>query len=333
MAPQQLSRTERVHATLRGEPVDRPAWSLWRHFYDRESSAEELASAMLDWVGRHRFDFLKVNPRAHYHVEGWGVRYAYSGQPEERPQRTQHAIHQPSDWAKIRPLEPTDGALSEQLDALRRIRDALGAEVPFVETVFSPLMVAGYLVGSDDQLIRDLREHPSAVHAALEAIAETFAAFVPACLGAGAAGVFFATTWATPLKVTGEEYATFGRPYDLRVLSAAQAGWLNILHVCGEQIMLLDFADYPVHAFSWAATTPSNPLLATARARLPGALIGGLSHAALTADTPTQAEQEARAARAQTRAAARWFLGPACSIPPASREANIRAAARAVGIE
>ena len=31
---------ERLQATIRGEAVDRPAWSLWRHFYETEATAE-----------------------------------------------------------------------------------------------------------------------------------------------------------------------------------------------------------------------------------------------------------------------------------------------------
>lgn len=325
-----LSPLERIRATWRGEPLDRPAWSLWRHFYDQERTAEALAGAMLAWRNAYAFDLLKVNPRAHYHVEGWGVRYAYPGRPDQRPERLEYPVHQPGDWAKIRPLDPTAGALGEQLEALALIRRGLGAEVPFVETVFSPLMVASYLVGSDEQLRRDLRLHPLEMHAALEAIAETFAGFATACLEAGAAGLFFATTWATPDKLGADEYAVFGRPYDLRVLAAAREGWLNLLHVCGERVLLLALADYPVQAFSWAARSPTNPGLAEARVRLPGMLVAGLSHAALLADDPTQAEQEARQALADSGGRG-WALGPACSIPPTSHDENIRAAGRAIG--
>lgn len=329
---EQLSPRERIQATLRGDRVDRPAWSLWRHFYDRESTAEELAEAMLAWRERYRFDFLKVNPRAHYHVEPWGVEYVHAGSERDRPRRVRAAVLDHSDWERIVTVDPAGGALGEQLAALRAIETRLGGDVPFVETIFSPLMVAGYLVESDEQLLQDLREHPLAVHAALQAITDTFAAFARLCLEAGAEGIFFATTWASHEVLDVDEYDEFGRYYDLQVLEAVQEGRLNILHVCGEENMLLDLADYPVHAFSWATRGRDNPTLESAQVGLPGVLIGGLSQDSLTREDPAAVEEEARAALEQSGGLG-WMLGPACSIPADARDENIRAAGRAIGVE
>ena len=39
----EMSRRERVQAAVRGDQLDRVPWSLWRHFYERESTAEQLA--------------------------------------------------------------------------------------------------------------------------------------------------------------------------------------------------------------------------------------------------------------------------------------------------
>ena len=163
----------------------------------------------------------------------------------------------------------------------------------------------------------------------LDVIARTFAPFAAACLEAGADGLFFATRWATGTLLTAEEYAEFGRPYDLRVLEAVRGAPFTILHVCDSSNMLLDLADYPVQAWNWAVTDPSNPTLRDA-AGLPGMRIGGLSNEALTADDPAEAAREAEAA--WTLAGDRgWALGGNCTIPTTSRDANIRAAGRAIG--
>ena len=55
-----MTKRERVEAALRGQPTDRPAWSLWRHFYAAESTADQLAERMLDWVGQYPFDFPNI---------------------------------------------------------------------------------------------------------------------------------------------------------------------------------------------------------------------------------------------------------------------------------
>jgi uroporphyrinogen decarboxylase len=296
-----MTKRERVAAALRGEPTDRPAWSLWRHFYAAESTADQLAESMLSWVRQYPFDFLKVNPRAQYHVEPWGARYRYSGREHERPERLDYPIKTADDWERLEPRGLDAPALAEQLEALRKI----GA---------------------------GLRGRPAAVHHGLDAIARTFAPFAEACLEAGADGIFFATTrWASRDYLTPAEYAEFGRPYDLRVLDAVRGAEFNILHVCDSHNMLLDLADYPVQAFNWAATDPTNPTISQA-ARLPGLRIGGLSAEALTSSDPAQARQEAEAARAQAGDRG-WALGPSCSIPTTSQDENIRAAAGTIGVD
>jgi uroporphyrinogen decarboxylase len=343
-----MTKRERLQAAIRGQPTDRPPWSLWRHFYEAESTAEQLVGRMLSWVRTYEFDFLKVNPRAQYHVEGWGARYQYSGRQHDRPQLLDWPIKTVEDWERLEVLDLDSPALAEQLAGVRAIGEGLSGEVPFAETVFSPLAVAGYLVQDNQTLVRHLREHPSAVHQALDTITRTFAPFANACLAAGADGIFFATTrWASRDYLTYEEYAEFGRPYDLRVLEAVRGADFNILHVCDSHNMLLDpsagsepalsaakgrgLADYPVQAFNWAATDPTNPNLAAAAA-LPGLRIGGVSGDALTRPDTAQVIREVDAAREQA-GPARWALGPNCSIPTTSRDENIRAAGRAIGVE
>jgi len=66
-----MTRRERIRKTLLGEATDRPPVSFWRHFYHRESSAQELAEAMLEFRPTYDWDLMKVNPRASYHVEDW----------------------------------------------------------------------------------------------------------------------------------------------------------------------------------------------------------------------------------------------------------------------
>lgn len=320
------SHRERIEQVLAGGHPDRLPYAFWRHFYDQESSAQDLARAMVAWHREYDFDFLKVNPRAQYHVEPWGARFEYSGDPHERPRPVAFPVRTPEDLAAIPPVPPDAGALGEQLEALRLIRRELGPDVPMVATIFNPLSIAADLVGADATLVRWLRESPAAVEAALETITRTFIPFARACLEAGADGIFFATTTlATRNTLTEEEYLRFGRPYDLRVLAAVSSAWFNILHVCQENNMLYLLADYPVQAVNWAATSPTNPSPAAARARLGDkVIIGGVSHRALTAPDPEPALAEARRA-AEGTGGVRFILGPDCSIPTTTRPENLRA--------
>ena len=147
---------------------------------------------------------------------------------------------------------------------------------------------------------------------------------------AGADGLFFATThWASFDRLTAEQYAEFGRPYDLQVLAAVQDAPFNVLHVCKNHNMLEALVDYPVHAINWAVGSPGNATLPAARAYTNKCLVGGLRNETLREGRPADVAAEAAAAFSVTNGRA-WMLGPACSVPVNSPEANIRAARVAV---
>lgn len=315
---------ERVQAALRGQEVDRPPVSTWRHFYLEETSAPGLAQATLSFQQKFHWDFMKVNPRALYHGQAWGCQVEYSGQPTTGPRLVDYPVKSPADWVHIGVLSPHDGVLAEMLTALRLIKQGLQGEVPFVMTVFTPLAVAAYLAGSNENLLRHLREHPKELHGALEAIAATFARFVQGCLEAGASGLFFATTaWASYDLLTDAQYAEFGRPYDLRVLQAVSRAPFNILHVCRENNMLRALADYPVAAFNWNARHPSNPSLKEGQALSGKAVIGGIAERATLLRGPV-GDIVAEAQDALEQVGGRGFmLGPGCTFPAEVPEAHL----------
>jgi uroporphyrinogen decarboxylase len=322
----QMHKRERVRAALEGKPVDRPPISFWRHFFEKETSAAGLAEAMLGFQRTYDWDFMKVNPRACYHAEPWGCRFQFSGQPHIDPKLIEAAIKTPDDWRQIKPLAPTTGAFGEQLEALRRIKDGLHGEIPFVETIFTPLSVAGRLVGSDEAMRDHLGQYPERVHEALEAITVTFERFAKACLEVGVDGVFYATTgWATYDRLTDAEYEEFGRPYDVRVLKAVEGAPFNILHVCRSHNMLWKLMDYPAHAVNWATADPTNVDIGEVWQRCHRPVIGGVDHiGTLRQGTPEAVAAEVRSAVGQTREG--LLIGPGCSISPQTPEANLRAA-------
>lgn len=325
-----MSKKERVKAALQGKEVDRPPVSFWRHFFEKETSAEGLAEAMLGFQNRFDWDFMKVNPRACYHVEDWGCRFQFSGDPHIAPVMTEAAVQKVEDWKKITVLPPDKGSLGEQLQALKLIKAGLNDEIYFLETVFTPLSIAGRLVESEETLKEYMHKHPEAVHEALEKITETYRQFARACLDVGASGLFYATTaWASYELLTDEEYAEFGRPYDLKVLEAVQDAEFNLLHVCRGHNMLHKLADYPVHALNWASRDPSNPSLqeGTVYAK---AVVGGIDHRGiLQTGSPEEVVAQAKDAKEQT-GGVRWILAGECSIPTRTPERNLQAIREAV---
>jgi uroporphyrinogen decarboxylase len=315
---------ERVWATLRGDRPDRPPVSFWGHLYHRESSARDLADATLERQRDFGWDWVKLNPRKHYHVEDWGVRYRYSGR--EKPVREAWPVERGEDWGAILARPPDQGALAEQIEAVRLVRRDLPPDVPLIQTVFTPLAVLGEMVSAPGVLREHLDSHPGRVRDALEAVTSTYERYVPRLIDAGADGVYFATTsWGTRDWISPGEHRIWARPFDLRVLAAAAQAPFNVLHVCKANALLFEMADYPVRAFSYDATHPSNPSLAEALARVPGALMGGISHeGALQGGKADDLRGELRKGMEQT-GGLRWMVAPGCSIPPGTPAANLRA--------
>ncbi len=325
-----MSHRERVLACLAGDDVDRPPASMWRHFYAEETAPDTLAEAMLGFQREYDWDFMKVNPRASYHAEDWGLTMRAGG--DGSPEPVSWPVSEPAGWTRIEVLDPRAGVLGEQLTALRLIGDGLGGEVPFLMTVFTPLSIAARLVPSEETFVRHLREHPDEVRHALEVVTETFSRYTEACLDAGASGLFYATTsWATTDSLSLDEYNAHARPYDLRVLEAASDAGFNLLHVCRDNNMLADLGDYPVHAFNWDSRGEGNLSLAEGRATLaPKVVVGGLPHKDGLVDAAPEGLAREVAATTGAMGSGGWMLGTGCTFPPHTPEANVRAIAQEI---
>ena len=327
-----MNKKERVDAALRDEPVDRVPTSVWGHDFEREWSAQGLAEATVENFMRYDWDYVKVNPRASYHVEGWKVKVRPSGEKYKAPVFESTPIKSTSDWRRLRPLEPDHGVLGEQLKALQLINHSVGYDAYFVQTIFSPLGIAQYLAGGQSEpVLHTIREDRSAMHSALRVITETFTTFAIACLEYGASGIFYATNgWASQSLLTPDQYREFGEQYDLEFLDAIKRAKFNILHNCGTHIYFDQLASYPVHALSWAATEAGNPKLLDGHKRSGKAVMGGLSQqTTLKSGSPSQVRDEVAQAIEQTGGRS-LLLAPGCAIAPETPGKNLEAVRLAV---
>lgn len=312
-------------AAIRGEPVDRVPFSFWLHNFAREDSAGALVEETLRLHRTFDWDFLKPQSRYQCFAEMWGLEYRQAPDRAEWPVITRLPVRAAAELATLAPADPAKGALGEQLDALSAIRAAVGPDVPVVATVFAPLMVAQFMVpGGIEAVLRLAREDPAALERGLEAIAVTQEAFTRLLVAQGVDGIYYATNVATRSLLSAAEFRRFQRPYDRRILAAADALPFNIVHMCGGGILFEEFADYPVSVFSWA-TTPGNPTLSEVHRRTGRAVLGGLpgkpdirsmSREALVA--------RARASLAEM-AGRHHLLGPDCSINPDTPEELLHA--------
>jgi uroporphyrinogen decarboxylase len=330
MSEPTMTPRARVLTALRGGPVDRVPLSFWLHNFATENSAAGLADETCRLHATFGWDFLKPQSRAQCFAEMWGLRYAPSGERATQYTVTTTPLASAEDVARLRAVDPTTGALGEQLEALRTIRRRVGPDIPIIWTVFSPLMVLPFLVsGGRPRALALLRSDAGAVERGLGAIGETLRAYARAAVAAGADGLFYATNVATRAQMTAEECRRFQRPFDLPVLEAVASAPFNLLHVCGDDVHFDEFADYPVHAFSWALGS-GNPSLKEGARRTGRAVVGGLPAkphiASMTAE-----DLVARTTRAVDEMAGRSLLvGPDCSINPDTPEPLLAAVGAAV---
>ena len=326
-----MTHGERMRAVLAGGDVDRPAVSMWRHHFADERTPEGLAETTLAFQREFDWDFIKVNPRATYHAESFGM--AFRPLEDDHPEVVAPFVEAPSDWGKVEAQDLSNAVLADHLRALEAVVRGTAGDTPVLMTVFNPVSIAARFAPSGRAFGQHLREHFEEVAPALEAITETFVRFGRACLDRGAAGLFLATTaWATRKRLSEEEYARFARPYDLRVLAAVSEAPVNLLHVCQDQNMLAALADYPVRAFNWDVHGDGNASLLEGKGLVGDRpVIGGVPHGPALADATPEQTASWVAEVVETMGPRGWMLGPGCTFEPSVPEGNLRALREAVG--
>ena len=287
-----LTSKERVDRALKGQDVDRSPFSFWHHFLDASKPGEEHARATLAFHEKFHTDLVKV----------------MSDYPYPKPK---------AEWYVPREEK---NPFPQQIVALEKIRDGLGGQAYFVETMFNPWKVAENL-SSVDEVRRLQREKPQALLDALEAIAKSEANHARRSVEAGAAGVFVAIANAQDGTMTQDDYAKFSEPFDKMVLDAVRSAPLNILHLHGDKVYLDRFYQgWPAQAINYSAHGTGVPI-AQVRAKYSGVILGGLDE--VNYRKLTRLDLKRQWADARKSAGAKFILTPGCSVPNDSTDEEL----------
>lgn len=326
---QRMTHRERIQATLRGEKVDRPAISFWFHFPNRDRTSEGLAQATIEFQKQYDVDFIKLMPTGMYFTLDYGATVSLQTDHIGTTQLVTSPITSPAAWAFLPVARPDRGELAAQVQAIQRIRAALGPDVPIIETILSPLTTANKLGGP--LFATHLRTAEDDLQKGLERFADDTIAFGQACLNAGADGFFFVTQHAnSDVNLPADVYARLGTTYDLRVLNALSMdprNWCTVLHLHGNY-PFFDLANrLPIHAVNWHdRETP--PSIQEALTRTSRGLVAGILRGRAGGDTETLVAQ-VRDAVAQAEGT-RLIVGPNCVLPHDLPVATLRAIRQAV---
>jgi uroporphyrinogen decarboxylase len=320
----------RVRAALSLERPDRPPATWWGHTFRQEWSPHDLAAATVARQRAYGWDFVKLQPRACCFAEAFGSEYRPSDEASAGPVLVRPAVASPEDWSRVPAVDAGVPALADQVEALRMVVDALGPSVPVIQTVFSPLTVAGYLVGEDRaRMAKELRGRSGQVEAALARITDALADLAARSVAAGAAGIFYAISgFASADLLSLAEYERLALPHDVRVLAAVpEDGWFNVQHLCGPRLHFELASALDVQAVSWSVHEPGNPSLAEGRARSGRAVMGGIDVETLVHGAPEEVLEQGRVAVSSMDGGG-LLLAPGCSVPPDAPEENLRAVVR-----
>lgn len=235
-----MNSRERLHARLRGEPVDRPPnfnimMQFAAHYIGQPLSRyyqdyRVLCDANFAVQAAFDLDVWQAISDPYREAGDAGMEVAF---PDDGLPIARHALLQaPSDLARLRYPKPEDGRrMSDRLAAVRLFAERSNGEMPVMGWVEGALAEAADVRGMG-QLMTDLLDRPEWVHELLETSCEVEIAFARAQVAAGATIIGLGDAVAS--QVSPRAYREFALPFEQRVFAAVhEMGALARLHICG----------------------------------------------------------------------------------------------------
>lgn len=294
---------------LGAEEVDRPPFGFWYHFGLQHLLGRRHAEAEVDFFRAYDLDFLKV----------------MNDYPYPLPKGAE-ALETEDDWKRIEPLDGNDSCWAEQLTALSVIEEEIGREALFIETIFCPWTTARRLARG--ALQRASERFPETLLAAMENISTSLASYAKEAVGRGASGIFLSVSAASGDLMTEEEYRTWGRPFDMKILEAVKEAPFNVLHIHGKSIHFDSLLDYPATAINWSHATTA-PTLKEGRKRSGKTVMGGINEAtAAHLSAPEMREQVVETISEMGERG--LIIAPGCSVPTDTPARNLHAIGEAL---
>lgn len=272
-----MHKRERLERAIAGDPVDRIPVALWRHWPGDDQRYADLARSIIDFQHDYNWDFVRVMPSSNFQVTDYGIQDEWRGNAQGLREINKHIVNRSLDWTKMRALSPDRGALSQQIECVRIICQAMQSQaVPIVHTIYSPFAQAAR-IGGKQRVLQNMRTRADRLRTGLHQLTESTLRFLEALWRIpNVAGIFYVTEFASHDVMSESEYAAFVMPHNLKILeSIPDRWWLNFVQVQGSSPMLDLFAEAPVQVLNWN-TREGQPDLLYAKRMFPGAVSGGL---------------------------------------------------------
>lgn len=307
-----MTKKERVFAALRGEATDRAPFSAYVHSTVHERTVEKFTAFTLDFYRRYDPDYVKVM---------WDENY-------DTPVNRQF-VFAPQVWSELEEFDPHIGGFGRQLEILKRVKDAVGPDVPVIQTVFSAFHVGYRLAAS--RIMEDWEKEPELLTQGLTTITVNTNRFAQACLDeAGIDGFFYGAYGCERAWMSEERYEKMIMPQDMKAIGTLRKAPILILHIHAEKEPMFDLlVDYECNAVSWEDRL-TGLSIAEARKRTEKCLVAGIDHYGAVSCTPADIVSQGRDAREQAGGRG-LILAPGCTFFPGTPPENMLAMKEAAG--
>ncbi len=300
-----MNAKERVMAVVEGRVPDHIPSGFWLHFPAGYESGEAAKKIHLDFFKRTGTDICKVM--------------------NENMLPQDFSIHVAADWDHVKAFDRKSKYIQNQIDLVKRVADEMAGEAVVLATIHGTAASLSHVLGGPTLYDRDkllqvnhLRENPSGMRSAIEAVTEILCYLTEKCIQAGADGIYYAALGGEKYGYSREEFDQYIKPSDLAILNVAQnRPCFNILHICKDNIDLSKYVDYPGEVVNWGVYS-ENLSLEEGRKLFRGRVIlGGLDDRAgvLVDGTREEIEREVQQVIAGFGKEG-FILGADCTLPP-----------------
>lgn len=325
-----MTPKERLHATLRGQPHDRPAvtpifmaWAagfIGRTYRDYYLDGDVLVESQLAVTRAFNLDQISAISDPWREASAYGVVLDYPPDGVGKPRDV--LIHGPADLDRVKAFDIESAERPRQrIDSVAKMAQAVGRTHSVLGWVEGPIAEYADLRGVETTMM-DLIDNPEMYLKAAKIIVENAIRFARAQIDAGADVIGIGDAVAS--LINPQMYQEFVLPLETKLIAAVhEAGAATKLHICG------NITNNMAHMAKTATDILDlDWMVSIAEARQAVGpdvtLCGNFDPAAvLLQGTP---ENVAAAARACLEAGGqRFILQPGCEVAPGTPEANIRA--------
>lgn len=203
--------------------------SIKEYLYNPKLAAQAQAKAF-EYFG---YDSVSVSPDHHGFAEALGSQFRYTD--KERPQIAQPGLKNVDDIEQLEPVDPKKtGRLKLCIEAVARLQEMVGNKVKVGSGMGGPMTCASLLRGADN-ILRDMKKNPEAVHKVMEVNTQNLINYMSACWEYGV-GCSVGDSFASCTVISPKNFRVFVKPYLKRVADwqIKNIGKAGNLHICGD---------------------------------------------------------------------------------------------------